>query len=56
MKSNLPLNIQLHRYLHRLYTEYVDFFDSGILISDFMDFDQNSSVFRSEKLMTTEFL
>ena len=31
-------------------------FDSGILTLDFKDFDQNSSVFQSENLMTTEFL
>ena len=43
-------------YICRLYTEYVEFFDSGILILDFKDLDQNSSVFQSENLMTMEFL
>ena len=48
----ISLNVQLHR----LYTEYVEFFDCGILILHFKDFDQNSSVFQSENLMTMKFI
>ena len=32
-------------------SEYFQFFDSGILILDFKDFDQNFSVFQSEWTM-----